>query len=153
MCENMLQLSIQDDKPTYVCNACHVTQECDSNFDACVYKANYGGNEKIFYELFINKYSKYDPTLPCVTTIQCPNKNCTHNGNQSGKNPEVIYIRYNDADMKYIYLCCSCDFTWICPEYEKMQPLFMKIKNKEDDKDDDKDVDKDDDKDDNKNEL
>ena len=31
----------------------------------CVY-ANYGGNEKVFYELFINKYTFNDPTLPKV---------------------------------------------------------------------------------------
>lgn len=124
LCENMLQLTIQEDKPVYVCKACHTTKECDSNFDACVYKANYGGNEQIFYELFINKYSVHDPTLPRVTTIQCPNKECK--SNHEGKNPEVIYIRYHDADMKYIYLCCSCNYTWICPEYQKVQPLFIK---------------------------
>ena len=25
---------------------------------------------------------------------------------------EVIYIRYNDVDMKYIYMCVKCNTTW-----------------------------------------
>ena len=25
---------------------------------------------------------------------------------------EVIYIRYDDINMKYVYLCVHCDTTW-----------------------------------------
>ena len=25
---------------------------------------------------------------------------------------EVIYLRYDDVDMKYIYMCVNCDTTW-----------------------------------------
>jgi DNA-directed RNA polymerase subunit M/transcription elongation factor TFIIS len=25
---------------------------------------------------------------------------------------EVIYIRYDDTNMKYVYLCVHCDMTW-----------------------------------------
>ena len=27
-------------------------------------------------------------------------------------NREVIYIRYDDINMKYVYLCVHCDTTW-----------------------------------------
>jgi DNA-directed RNA polymerase subunit M/transcription elongation factor TFIIS len=27
-------------------------------------------------------------------------------------NREVIYIRYDDTNMKYVYLCVHCDTTW-----------------------------------------
>ena len=25
---------------------------------------------------------------------------------------EIIYIRYDDTNMKYVYLCCNCDTVW-----------------------------------------
>ena len=25
---------------------------------------------------------------------------------------EIIYLRYDDTNMKYIYLCCNCDNSW-----------------------------------------
>ena len=59
---------------------------------------------------FINKYTKLDPTLPRVKNILCPNDKCdtnTHN-----KPREIIYIRYDDINMKYIYLCSACDTVW-----------------------------------------
>ena len=33
------------------------------------------------------------------------------NGHDSKKN-EVIYIRYDDINLKYIYLCCKCNYIW-----------------------------------------
>ena len=27
-------------------------------------------------------------------------------------NHEVVYIRYDNSNMKYVYLCCKCDFKW-----------------------------------------
>ncbi len=32
-------------------------------------------------------------------------------GHDSEKN-EVIYIRYDDINLKYIYLCCKCNYIW-----------------------------------------
>ena len=33
--------------------------------------------EKINYKLYINPYIKYDPTLPRVNNLVCPNNKCT----------------------------------------------------------------------------
>ena len=32
--------------------------------------------------------------------------------NEEGNTPEVIFIRYNEVDMKYVYLCSKCDTVW-----------------------------------------
>ena len=32
--------------------------------------------------------------------------------NKDGKPREIIYIRYDDSNMKYIYLCSDCDTVW-----------------------------------------
>ena len=92
----------------------------------------------------VNKYTKLDPTLPRISTIQCPNSECpcnrNHNPTQyadratitgttaeaneaSDANEanqvdadavprEVIYLRYDDIRLKYIYLCAVCNTIW-----------------------------------------
>jgi aspartate carbamoyltransferase regulatory subunit len=58
----------------------------------------------------INKYTKLDPTLPRVSNILCPNAECVTNTDDEAR--EIIYIRYDDINMKYVYLCSSCDIVW-----------------------------------------
>ena len=101
----------------------------------------------------VNKYTKLDPTLPRINTIQCPNSECPCNRNHNptqyadratitGTNEaneaaseaseaneaneaneakkvdadavprEVIYLRYDDIRLKYIYLCAVCNTIW-----------------------------------------
>ena len=60
----------------------------------------------------INEYTKYDPTLPRTTTIRCPNQKCDSNKNDDDSNREILYIRNNDINMDYVYLCAVCDTTW-----------------------------------------
>jgi DNA-directed RNA polymerase subunit M/transcription elongation factor TFIIS len=65
------------------------------------------------FDNIVNKFTKLDPTLPRVTNILCTNINCKTNTNTNGENKrEVIYMRYDDVNMKYIYLCCECDAVW-----------------------------------------
>jgi len=66
------------------------------------------------YNHIINKYTKLDPTLPRTNTISCPNHECESNASDETKRKEreVIYIRYDDINMKYIYLCANCDIMW-----------------------------------------
>jgi DNA-directed RNA polymerase subunit M/transcription elongation factor TFIIS len=60
----------------------------------------------------INKYTKLDPTLPRIDHIPCPNSECATNREDGKKNREIIYIRYDETNIKYVYLCTECDFTW-----------------------------------------
>jgi hypothetical protein len=73
----------------------------------------------------VNKYTKLDPTLPRVTNVLCPNEGCTKNEKgsdkrsekkgeekRSDKDKEIICIRSDDINMKYMYLCAECDTTW-----------------------------------------
>jgi len=69
------------------------------------------------YKNKINKYTKLDPTLPRITTIDCPNKECASNTTE-GKSQtpqeekEILYIRYDDKNMKFVYMCAVCDTIW-----------------------------------------
>ena len=58
----------------------------------------------------VNPWLKYDPTLPHTNLIKCPNEKC--NSNEKDNTPDIIYIRYDDTNMKYMYLCCTCDYNW-----------------------------------------
>ena len=118
-CDNLLHLTEINNELKHVCSTCKRTSELPENFNPCVMQQNYGGDEKVFYDCFINKYTKYDPTLPRVSSIRCPNKNCASNKEKDKVQNEIIYVRYNEGDMRYIYLCCNCEQSWIQPEYEK----------------------------------
>ena len=58
----------------------------------------------------VNKYTKHDPTLPRIHGVKCPNELCDTNTKNS--KPEIIYMRYNDNEMKYLYICATCDKIW-----------------------------------------
>jgi aspartate carbamoyltransferase regulatory subunit len=49
--------------------------------------------------------------LPRVHNMKCPNAACVTN-EKVGTNAEIIYIRYDDDNMKYLYMCVECDHVW-----------------------------------------
>lgn len=77
----------------------------------CVSKTLIKKNEQTFNH-FINPYTKLDPTLPRTNKILCPNVECLTNTKDKNVEREIIYIRYDDVQIKYIYLCSTCDTTW-----------------------------------------
>jgi DNA-directed RNA polymerase subunit M/transcription elongation factor TFIIS len=65
------------------------------------------------YSHIVNEYTKYDPTLPRINTIDCPNSKCASNASGDDRvEREVIYIRYDDTNMKYMYVCAICNTNW-----------------------------------------
>jgi DNA-directed RNA polymerase subunit M/transcription elongation factor TFIIS len=111
-CENMfyLQLSPEDENQIiYKCRNCGNEDSGIQNKDLCV--LSYSKEKKTDYLKYINEFTKLDPTLPRINSIKCPNQDCVCNKDETVEN-EVIYIRYNDEDMKYVYTCAKCDFIW-----------------------------------------
>ena len=55
-----------------------------------------------------------DPTLPRINTIKCPNQSCDSNeaGKEREREREVIYLRYDDINMNFVYMCSTCDTVW-----------------------------------------
>ena len=62
------------------------------------------------HKILMNEFTKYDPTLPHINTIKCPNVGCS--SNTSGKEKDVIYLKYDAINMKFIYICNNCDTQW-----------------------------------------
>ena len=111
-CSNMYYIRINSDDPNslvYYCRQCGNEDKIIGVDNVCVSKTQIKKSDKSF-NYIINKYTKLDPTLPRINNILCPNPDC--NTNTKDEPREIIYIRYDDVNMKYIYLCSTCDTVW-----------------------------------------
>ena len=111
-CENMYYIEISKDninKLSYYCRNCGNRDENLGSENTTILKTKLKTDTKV-YSHIINKYTKNDVTLPRINTIKCPNQQCP--SIKEEKENEVIYIRYDNENMKYIYLCVHCDTTW-----------------------------------------
>ena len=111
-CSNMYYISIDPEnsnKLIYYCRNCGNKDYTISVTDVTVSKTQLKKSEQEFSHI-INRYTKLDPTLPRVSNILCPNPDCITNNEDVSR--EIIYIRYDDINMKYAYLCSSCDTVW-----------------------------------------
>lgn len=124
VCSNMYYISITPENDLqYYCRNCGNIDDTIAAENICVSKVQMkkGATTQSFAHV-VNKYTKLDPTLPRIKTIRCPNDECSSNkkgsasGDSSGKHldstNEVIYLRYDDTNLKYIYLCTKCDKVW-----------------------------------------
>jgi DNA-directed RNA polymerase subunit M/transcription elongation factor TFIIS len=112
VCNNMYYLRIDEKNPNkldYYCRNCGHEDKLLAHDNMCISKTFVKKNDQSFNHI-INEYTKLDPTLPRVNTILCPNPDCETNTNKVKR--EIIYIRYDDTNMKYVYLCSECSTIW-----------------------------------------
>jgi hypothetical protein len=108
----MYYIRINSDDPNslvYYCRQCGNEDKIIAVDNVCVSRVQLKKSEQSFNHI-INKYTKLDPTLPRISNILCPNPDCPTNTNDVPR--EIIYIRYDDVNMKYINLCSTCDTVW-----------------------------------------
>lgn len=127
-CDNMYYLKISEeekDKLIYYCRNCGHEDINITGENLCVLKTIIQQKSQRHKQV-INEYTKYDPTLPRINTIKCPNQSCISNQveddaelgkedfskTKESNEREVIYLRYDDTNMKYIYMCAKCNTTW-----------------------------------------
>ena len=106
-CKNMYYIRISkddDNKLIYYCRKCGNEDTTITEDNICVSKTILKRGKQKFSHI-INEYTKLDPTLPRVSNIKCPNDNCEDE-------TEVIYVRYDDINMKFVYICSECDTIW-----------------------------------------
>ena len=141
-CKNMYYIRLTETNGiVYYCRNCGHEDDTITIDNVVVSNTSFktGSNQ---YAHVVNKYTKLDPTLPRISTILCPNMECpcnrNHNptqyadratiiGNAEEESTEsaaagaaaddavpreVIYMRYDDINMKYIYLCAVCNTIW-----------------------------------------
>tara|TARA_Y100000816_G_C26050406_1_gene550685 strand:- start:814 stop:1221 length:408 start_codon:yes stop_codon:yes gene_type:complete len=124
-CGNMYYLKLfkdDEDKLIYYCRNCGKEDaSLVSNLNN-LYVSKTEIKKKMNYKNSINKFTKKDPTLPRIYNIDCPNQDCDSNNlkktnSQDEKKckeveKEILYIRYDDDNMKFVYLCAVCDTIW-----------------------------------------
>ena len=126
------------DRLVYFCKNCgFVDSLTDDNL--CVLYTQVSHTDPKYAHV-INEYTKYDPTLPRITTMKCPNED-QHQQQSSAAAPmqvdssaarggaeparggaeparvqesgyDVIYFRYVDLNMRFVYVCTVCDTTF-----------------------------------------
>ncbi len=119
VCENMYYIRLtgeEKDQLTYYCRKCgHEDDELIASLEnICVSKTEIKASTSS-YDHILNKYTKLDPTLPRIQNIQCPNVACVTNGKgeeSDAPKSDILYIRYDDANMKFVYICTHCDTIW-----------------------------------------
>ena len=155
-CGNMYYIRLTDANGiVYYCRNCgHEDDTITIDTAVVSHTSLKTGNQQ--YAHVVNKFTKFDPTLPRISTILCPNTECpcnrNHNATQYADRAaivgtteeeaisgaaaaaatagaaatggvgaagaddavprEVIYLRYDDINMKYIYLCAVCNTIW-----------------------------------------
>ena len=102
VCENMLYLDHTADGLFHLCKKCGHQKSVDGSVVSSVVFV------KPEQTVSINRYTKYDPTLPRAPTVPCPTKDCKNSHLPSN----VILYRYNHSDLKYMFICPECDVLW-----------------------------------------
>jgi DNA-directed RNA polymerase subunit M/transcription elongation factor TFIIS len=117
-CDNMLYIRLlkeDSNKLIYYCRNCGNTDDEINKDNICVSNTDISIKDKAYLN-DINEYTKLDPTLPRTQNIKCPNQSCPSNQksddtSHSHKN-EIIYLRYDDVNLNYVYICSQCDTIW-----------------------------------------
>ena len=108
-CYNMTYIHLNEkDELIHVCKICSKTEKLKEKSN-CVYSTDY----EIFDVSSIinsNKYINHDITLPTIQNnpnLKCPNVDCPKD-----KETSLKYIKYDEDNMKYIYICNNCGQKW-----------------------------------------
>ena len=109
-CDNMYYISISDDDEnilTYSCRNCGDIDTTVSNEGMCVLDTHFNGSSMKNVKT-VNEFTKMDPTLPRIANMPCPNVNCKKNKQGEKIDADVIYMRYDNSNLKYIYISQCC---------------------------------------------
>ena len=114
-CDNMYYIKLDNTEQELIhyCRHCGFEDTELSTKKLSVSKIQVKGNVDSFSN-YINEFTKLDPTIPRINSIPCPNAECPCNNSDPEKRVErdILYVRYNDDELKYIYMCSHCDTTW-----------------------------------------
>lgn len=112
-CDNMYYIKLageEGNELVYYCRNCGNENTDIGKQDIFVSSTNLKPVDNNYVNI-INQYTKFDPTLPRVANVKCPNAECEGKTDDSLGN-EIIMMRYDDKKLKYVYLCPICDTTW-----------------------------------------
>ena len=113
-CDNMYYIGLNVDDPNklqYYCRNCNFIDDSICTDGGCILNTQKSQTIQKKNHI-VNKYTKLDPSLPRMHNMDCPNPNCNSNKEGNKSKPEIVYLRYDDNNLKYLYICTVCDTTW-----------------------------------------
>ena len=115
-CDNMLEIELRNTntntntKPElwYVCRHCGLADAEGGSGSTMIMSTDYS-DDKTLYMQYVTPNIRHDPTLPRVSDIKCASAKCTR---PPAAEEEVIYIKYDPVQLKYLYHCMHCGTFW-----------------------------------------
>ena len=116
-CDNMyyLKMAGEDEESAtnqlvYYCRHCGYEEEGDALTSCALQTTLHSQRQQ--YTHAVNAHTSQDPTLPRTTSIRCPSASCESNAEGGEGKREVVYLRYDDTSMRYLYICGACGTMW-----------------------------------------
>ena len=107
-CRYYLYLDQNDDTLRRICRNCGYQEEDKKG--GLILEIDLKEKTSEGYKILMNEFTQRDPTLPHVNTIKCPNEQC--DSNAAGKEKDVIYLKYDAVNLKFLYICNVCETHW-----------------------------------------
>jgi DNA-directed RNA polymerase subunit M/transcription elongation factor TFIIS len=109
VCENYLYMQVDSESQELrrMCRKCGFKEESSGGLvmEMMIQQRSTEG-----YKILLNEFTRKDPRLPHIRkNITCPNTACESN---HGKEPDVIYIKYDVVNLMYLYICDICGDQW-----------------------------------------
>jgi len=110
-CYNLTYLATNEDQElVHYCKICEKVEKFSGN--NCIYSIGFT-NLDVSQVINSNKYITHDKTIPSIKNninLVCPKESCQTN--TEGIEKSFKYIKYDEKDMKYIYICNTCGQKW-----------------------------------------
>ena len=110
VCRYYLYLSQDTDTLRHICRNCGYQK--DNTEGGLILEINLKEKTHEGYKVLMNEFTKYDPTLPHTHTIKCPTASCPSNISSVDNPADIIYLKYDPINLKYLYICNKCDTQW-----------------------------------------
>lgn len=111
VCDNYLYMQVDSESQelTRLCRKCGYKEQDTTG--GLVMEMMIQEDSAEGYKVLLNEFTRKDPRLPHIRkNITCPNLVC--DSNKGGKDPDVIYIKYDLVNMMYLYICDICGEKW-----------------------------------------
>lgn len=106
-CKYYMFHDVEANKLTRVCRNCG-HQEAEETGGLIVEKLVQEKSSE-GYKVLLNEFTRLDNTYPHTKMLKCPNGACGSNG---GAERDVIYLKYDTTNLKFVYICNVCGEQW-----------------------------------------
>lgn len=113
-CNNLLFLKIEKREGDTInlqrhCKNCNYKAQLVTEDNKCIYTNPYN-IDKLKYYIKKKANLRYDPTIPHIDAIPCPNKEC--GSLTQGLANDIFYICLDNEKLQYLYVCNNCMEHW-----------------------------------------